>query len=105
MQPERPRTRRYSFVADIQLTDVQSDATIHEQTSDLSLFGCHIRTLKPLAVGTRVRIRIAYRGSIFAALGRVANARPDGSMGVIFTRIEQNDQLTLEKWLNELRDK
>ena len=104
MQPERPRARRYSFVADIQLTDVQSDATIHEQTSDLSLFGCHIHTLKPLAVGTKVRIRIAHRGALFAALGRVANVRPDGSMGIIFTRIEQNDQLTLEKWINELRE-
>ena len=104
MQPERPRARRYSIVADIRLIDVQSDTTIHEQTIDLSLFGCHVHTLKPLAVGTKVRIRIAHRGSIFAALGRVANVRPDGSMGVFFIRIEQNDQLTLEKWLNELRE-
>jgi PilZ domain len=104
MQPERPRARRYAFVSDIQLINVQSDATVLEQTSDLSLFGCHVHTLKPFAVGTRVRIRIAHRGSIFAALGRVANARADGSMGVIFTRIEQNDQLILEKWLNELRE-
>ena len=104
MQPERPRARRYTFVADIQLIDVQSDATMHEKNSDLSLFGCHVHTLKPLAVGIRVRIRIAYRGSIFAALGRVANARPDGSIGLIFTRIEQNDQQTLEKWLNVLRE-
>lgn len=105
MQPERPRARRYSFVADIQLIDVHSDATVEEQTSDLSLFGCHVHTLKSLAVGTRVRIRIAYRGSVFAALGRVANARPDGSMGVIFTRIEQNDELTLGKWIDELRER
>jgi hypothetical protein len=104
MHPERPRARRYALVADIQLIDVQSDAAMHEQTIDLSLFGCHVHTLKPLAVGTKVRIRIAHRGSIFSALGRVANARQDGSMGVIFTRIEQKDQLTLEKWLNELRE-
>jgi hypothetical protein len=32
------------------------------------------------------------------------NARPAGSMGVIFTRIEQNDRLTLEEWMNELRE-
>lgn len=68
MQPERPRARRYSFEADIQLIDVQSDATVHEQTSDLSLFGCHVNTRKPLAVRTRLRIRIAYKGAIFTAL-------------------------------------
>jgi hypothetical protein len=105
MQPERPRARRYSFVADIQVIDVQSDATIHEQTSDLSLFGCRVHTLKPLAAGTRVRIRITFRGSTFTALGGVANVRPDGSMGVTFTRIEQSDQLTLDKWINELRER
>ncbi len=33
-----------------------------------------------------------------------SNARPDGSMGVIFTRIEQNDELTLEGRINELRE-
>lgn len=101
MQPERPRARRYSFEADIQLIDVQSDATVHEQTSDLSLFGCHVNTRKPLAVRTRLRIRIAYKGAIFTALGRVANARQDGSMGIIFTRIEQSDERTLERCINE----
>ena len=40
LKPERPRARRYSFAGCIGLTDLQSQARLTEQTSDLSLFGC-----------------------------------------------------------------
>jgi hypothetical protein len=26
-------------------------------------------------------------------------------MGIVFTRVEQNDQIILEKWIGELRDR
>ena len=39
----------------------------------------------------------------FAALGRVSYTTSEGGMGVAFTRIEPNDQLILEKWVEELR--
>ena len=104
MQPERPRARRYPFAANIELIDLESEAEAKDQTTDLSLFGCHVRTLKNWAPGTRVRMRIAYRGAVFAALGRVANVRTNVGVGVVFTQIEQKDQLILEKWVAELRD-
>ncbi len=58
MQLGYHRTRRYSFRASIELTDLQSETQTKEQTSDLSLFGCHVATLKPLLPGTKVRIKI-----------------------------------------------
>lgn len=61
MQIERHRARRYSFHASIELTDLQSETQTKEQTSDLSLFGCHVDTLKPLPPGTKVRTKISYR--------------------------------------------
>jgi hypothetical protein len=57
MQLERHRARRYSFHAGIDLTDLQSETQIREQTSDPSLFGCHVDTLKPLPPETKVRIK------------------------------------------------
>jgi hypothetical protein len=101
---ERPRAPRYPFIAGIELTDVRSEAQIRERTSDLSLFGCHVDTLKLFPTGTRVRMRIAHRGANFAALGTVVHARPNDGMEVAFTKIEQKDQLVLEKWIDELRD-
>jgi hypothetical protein len=105
VQVERPRARRYSFIASIELTDLQLETQTKEQTSDLSLFGCHVDSLKPLAPGTKVRIKISYRGEHFEALGRVANARPNAGMGIVFTRIELNAQLVLDKWIAKPRDR
>jgi hypothetical protein len=103
VQLERHRARRYAFQANIELTDVQSETQIRERTSDLSLFGCHVNTLKPFAPGTKVNIKIAHRSANFQALGRVVYARSNAGMGIVFTSIESNDQLLLEKWIAELR--
>jgi len=103
VQAMQPRARRYSFVAHIVLTDLQSEIQLKEQTSNLSLFGCSVDTHKPLPIGTKVKIRIVHRGANFTALGRVAYARAGARMGVVFTQIEPNEQLALEKWIAELR--
>jgi hypothetical protein len=63
-----PRSRRYSFVADIELTDVKSEARTRERTSNLSVFGCHVETRKPLSNGAQVRVKITHRGATFVAL-------------------------------------
>jgi len=105
VQTKRPRARRYSFVTAIEITDVLTEDQWMEQTRNLSLFGCHINTPKPLKTGTKVRIRIAHNSAVFSALGRVANVRPNARMGIVFTEIETHDQTILENWLEELRDR
>ena len=103
MQPERPRARRYPFVASIELTELQSETQTKEQTSDLSLFGCQVNTCKSLPVGTTVWLRIAHQDASFKALGRVANVRPKMGIGIVFTKVEEKDQFILEKWIAEIR--
>ncbi len=105
MRPERPRAPRYPIVASIELTDVQSESQTRQQISDLNLFGCHVNTERPLPRGTKVRIRIVHRGANFVALGRVVYVQPNLGMGIVFTSVGQYDQLVLEKWIAELRDK
>ena len=104
MQSERPRARRYPFVATIEMTDVESETQVIEQTCDVSLFGCGVSTQKPLPAGTRILIRIQHGGANFAAMGKVAHAGRGTRMGVVFTKIEPNQQLVLEKWVAELRE-
>jgi len=101
---ERHRARRYPFHASVELTDVQSEIQISERTHDLSLFGCHVDTVKPLPAGTKVRIKITHRSENFEALGRVVHTRQNSGMGILFTKIEPNDQLVLDKWIAERRD-
>jgi PilZ domain len=99
----RPRARRYPFVASIEITDLQSEVRLQERVTDLSLFGCGAPAHKTFPAGTKVRVRITHASKNFAALGRIAYAT-SGNMGIIFTRIERNDQTILEKWISELRD-
>jgi len=104
VQLKRHRASRYPFQTDIELTDVQSETPVKGRTSDFSLFGCHVITLKPFTPGTKIRIRIVHRGCIFQALGKVVYGRLDAGMGIVFTGIQSNDQLVLDKWIAELRD-
>ncbi len=104
MQLERHRARRYPFHAGIELTDLESETQTKAQTSNLSLFGCHVDTVKPLSAGTKVRIKISHRSESFEGLGRVVYARQNEGMGIHFTNIEPNDQLVLDKWIAERRD-
>jgi len=83
------RARRYSFVATIELTDLQSEAKIQERTSDLSLFGCRVETHKPFLTGAKVRIRIAHRSANFVALGRISYTTSDGGLGIAFTQMSR----------------
>ncbi|HXM96952.1 MAG TPA: PilZ domain-containing protein [Candidatus Dormibacteraeota bacterium] len=104
MQPERPRARRYPFAAKIELTEMQSETQIVEQTSNLSLYGCQVNTAKALPVGTMIWLRITHQGGTFEAHGKVANIRPAKGLGIVFTQVEGKHQIVLEKWIAELRE-
>lgn len=104
LKPERPRARRYPFVAKIELTELQSETHSSDQTSDLSLFGCQVNIAKPWPAGTAMWLKIAHQGATFEALGRVASIRPKAGIGIVFTKVEDKELLILEKWIAELRD-
>lgn len=105
LRPKRPRAARYSMVASITLTDLETGHQSCEKTLDLSMFGCHVVPGKISPIGTRVRLQIAHHGELFEALGRVANVRPTTGIGVAFIQVEGRYQLVLERWLSELRKK
>ena len=103
MHSERPRARRYPLVAYIEIRDVDSEAEIRAQTSNISLFGCSVRTKELFPKGTFVRVRIVHGGMAFSAQGRVAFAGQSAGIGVAFTRIEPHQQSVLETWISQLR--
>ncbi|HEX4543611.1 MAG TPA: hypothetical protein VH114_10620 [Candidatus Acidoferrum sp.] len=102
---DRPRARRYPFVATIDLTDVQSEIQVRHQTSNLSLFGCRVAPGKVFPLSAKMRIKIVHGGLGFTAMGKVAYAQLESGTGILFTTIEGNDQLVLQKWIDELRSK
>ena len=101
---EKPRARRYPLAASIEMVEMESGTELRAQTTDISVFGCRVNVAPPWVTGSKVRLRIFHRGAVLTAIGAVANIRSKGGMGVVFTQIEEKQQLVLEKWLTELRD-
>jgi hypothetical protein len=102
---KQPRARRFVFVADVDLTHLDTSEHIKGKTTDLSVFGCHVSTQYPFPEGTRVRVRIAHKGATFATLATVAHAKFGLGMGILFTRTDTDAQAILDSWLAGLRDK
>lgn len=99
----KPRAVRYPFVASAELVNFQSSAELRAETADLSVFGCHVSSANLWPIGTKIRIRIVHNGARFAAFARIAHARPDLGMGIVFTKVEPLDQVVLDAWLANLR--
>lgn len=98
IKAERPRARRYPFVASVVLVDLESEMQVQGRATDLSLYGCGVAASKSLPAGTKLRIKIT-KGRTFSTLGKVAYCTSDGDMGIVFVGVERNDQVILEKWI------
>jgi PilZ domain len=90
---------RYDFGAIAEVIDLDSREDIIVVTRDLSLCGCFVKTSTPFTAGTEVRVRIAYAGSDFAAIGSVTENITCEGMGIEFINIEPRHEATLEAWL------
>jgi hypothetical protein len=102
MDTERRRAPRYPFIADAEVTEIASDTKLSAKTGDLSSGGCFLDMLNPSPEGTEIRVRISHESITFTASGRVVFVFPNMGMGVVFTRVEDNELATLQKWLSEL---
>jgi hypothetical protein len=95
------RTPRYSFIVDVELTDVMLQAQIKARTRTLSPIGCGVDTSKLFVKGTIVRIKLSHLGAEVCALGRVVYARSGLGMGVTFTSVDRENERILEWWIAE----
>ncbi len=95
------QTPRYSFVVDVEVTDVRLGIQIRGRTKTLSLFGCGVDTSK-FAKGTTVTIKLSHRGTEVKALAKVVYSSSDLGMGVAFTSVEPEDEMILEGWIADL---
>ena len=102
MHTENNRGRRYPVQAYVEVASVPPDKQLRERTTDLSLFGCHVKTVAPFTPGTEVSVQIAHAGENFGARGHVAYAREGVGMGIVFTAIPSNDRTVLEDWIANL---
>jgi hypothetical protein len=99
---ERRNHPRYPFSATAEVVEAGSGARIQGRISDLGRGGCYIDSMSPLGVGSEVKIRIVDKNRTCVAQGKVVFATPGMGMGLMFTTIEREQLLVLERWLAEL---
>jgi len=105
MHSEIHRATRFPFAANVEVTDIRSERIVTGRTSDLSVFGCYVRTTNPFPVGTKIALRITHDGASFTAFGKVVYLQPKAGMGLAFAKVEPTHQTVLEKWIANLRAK
>lgn len=101
------RDRRYAirhpFAADAECMDLEAGVSATGVTSDVSMGGCFVCTSKPLAVGTRIRLKLRRKDQMVQALAAVRIVKPRVGMGIEFLDLEEKDQAMLGRWLESLR--
>lgn len=69
---------RYTFIATIEVRDAESGKQIVSATSNLTSYGCQVRTSTPFLPGTPVKLTIKHQGITFRSLGKVDWGRGNG---------------------------
>ena len=65
--------------------------------------GCFVCTGKPLAVGSRVRLKLSRKNEVIEALAVVRIVKPRIGMGIEFLDVHEKHHPVLERWLEQLR--
>jgi hypothetical protein len=101
------RDRRYAirhpFAADVEFIDLEAGNVGNGVTSDLSLGGCFVCTSKPLALNSRVKLKLTRKEQVVEALAVVRIVKLRIGMGIEFLDVEEKDHGILDRWLDQLR--
>ena len=96
----RRNSTRYSLILLATVWEVGGEVKLSARTSDISLTGCYIDTLRPFAKNCRVHLHLTRGDEIFQATGMVMYVNEKLGMGIQFEQpIEQDEMNVLARWL------
>ena len=81
------------------MRDAESGKQIASATSNLTRYGCHVRTSPPFLPGTPVKLIIKHQGITFQSSGKVVYAIGGEGMGIHFGNVEIVERVILKEWL------
>lgn len=94
---------RFSFIAEVTVTEIASNTRISGRISEISRKGCYIDVLNTLPEGTTIHVRISRDKGGFECNGKIIYAQPGMGMGVAFAEIPADQLKLLDAWLAELQ--
>ena len=107
--PIRRSNPRFSFFADAEVT-LRDGTWVPAQLTELSSRGCYIDTLEPIAIGTKLRLRISGGVSTCEFHGKVIYMHSGGGlamfgMGVVFGEMGAEQHTAINAWVRQLAGK
>ena len=97
----RRRTPRYPFVAVAELVEKGTQVGLSARVTELSLYGCYVETVDPLAQGTELKIKLYANGKFFEAHAVIAYSQPKLGFGLSFQNVNPHFLSVLRQWLIE----
>jgi PilZ domain len=95
---------RYAFTAAVEVVANEPGTRLKTRVRDLSQQGCNVDTDNPFALGTVTDVRITKGAELFEAHARVVYNQPGKGMGLMFTVVEPQQLVTLNRWIAESRE-
>jgi hypothetical protein len=93
---------RYSFILEVDITDLASDLRLSGRVSEISRKGCYVDMLNTLPKGAAIRLCLSRDQGSFTTLGDVIYVQDGFGMGVAFRKTPADQMKILDAWLAEL---
>lgn len=101
MTENRRRTPRYPFIATAELIEKGVQVALTARVTELSLYGCYVETVDPLAEGAEITIKLYANGKFFEAHAVIVYSQPKRGFGVCFRNVNPHFLTVLRQWLIE----
>ncbi len=93
------RHPRYMFLAAAEVTELTSGDSFAARTSELSLGGCRVHTLREIPEGVNLKIRLCRDDHFLEVTAKVVYSQSIAGTGLAFVQLTQQQQSVLEEWL------
>jgi len=95
---ERRKYPRYFLGLEIEIKGVDGSFPLRCATTDVSLGGCYVATIFPLAVGSQVLFTMRVADEIVKGRGSVQTCHPSVGMGIRFIDLSDVDRHRLAEF-------
>lgn len=99
---ERRIYPRYFVGLEIQVQEEDRGFPLRGVTTDVSLGGCYVATIFPLAVGAKIHFTLRVAGGNVQGHGSVHTSHSGVGMGIRFAELTGKDRLLLDEYLRAL---
>jgi hypothetical protein len=99
---ERREYTRYFADLEIEIKELASSFPLRGATTDVSLGGCYVATIFPLAVGSEIDFTMRVADGYVKGRGSVQACHPGVGMGIQFIELTGEDRLLLDEYLRTL---